>query len=63
MAAPIRQRLNMSNNQGRHECGCRQPARYGSVPHQKCQHCDGTGYTNDPARKKDWAKEPPHDDE
>lgn len=59
MDAQIRRRLNMSDNRGRWECECREAGVYGSFPDRNCPHCDGTGYTNDPERKKDWVKNPP----
>lgn len=55
---PTRRRLNMSDNKGRFECECRKRAVYGSHPEKDCPHCDGTGYTNDLTRKKDWSKDP-----
>lgn len=61
MDTPLRRRLNMSDNKGRYECACREPARWGSVQRPDCTDCDGTGYTNNPAAKKDWAKNPPPD--
>jgi hypothetical protein len=61
MDAQARRRLNMSDNRGAFECECREPGVYGSFPNRECPHCDGTGYTNDPARKKDWIKNPPPD--
>lgn len=63
MDPQIRRRLNMSDNKGKYPCACRRRARYGSVPTSDCPHCDGTGYTNDLAQKKDWSKDPVEDDE
>lgn len=57
----IRRRLNMSDNRGKYACECREPGRWGSYPNKECPYCDGTGYTNDPKRKKDWIKNPPPD--
>lgn len=54
----IRRRMNMSDNQGQWECTCRRRGVYGSFPDRECQECDGTGYTNNPAAKKDWSKDP-----
>lgn len=58
-----RRKMNMSDNQGQFECECRQPAQYGSAPRQGCEHCDGTGYTNDSARRKSWGDDPAGDDD
>lgn len=54
-----RRPLNMSDNQGKYECACREAGLYGSHPKRDCADCDGTGYTNNQERKKDWLKNPP----
>lgn len=63
MDQQIRRRLNMSDNRGQYACACRKRDLYGSFPDKECTHCDGTGYTNDPAQKKDWSKDPEPDSE
>lgn len=58
-----RRPYNMSDNQGQWECECRRRGVWGSHPGPDCQHCDGTGYTNDIARKKDWNNDPPREED
>lgn len=62
MDTQVRRRLNMSDNRGQFECHCRRRGVYGSHPDRECTDCDGTGYTNDVTKKKDWSKEPQDDD-
>lgn len=61
MDTQIRRRLNMSDNQGRWECACRRRGVWGSHSDRGCKECDGTGYTNNEAHRKDWSKEPQED--